>query len=139
MSLRPETICLIDDEPSVLKALGRLLASEGFHAMKFDDPVLFIRHATCNPVHLAVIDIRMPGMSGLEVMEKLSTISPTTRTIVITGEGDPMSRAAAMSAGAVFFFPKPFDDEALLQAIRATISNHGRDGGEGGADASKVR
>jgi len=107
--------------------------------MKFDDPVLFIRHATSNPVHLAVIDIRMPGMSGIEVMEKLSTISPATRTIVITGEGDPMSRAAAMSAGAVFFFPKPFDDEALLQAIRATISSHGNDGGEGAADANRIR
>lgn len=103
--------------------------------MKFEDPVSFIRHATCNPVHLAVIDIRMPGMSGLEVMERLSTISPATRTIVITGEGDPQSRAAAMSAGAVFFFPKPFDDEALLQAIRATISNHG---GEGAAGAGKA-
>ena len=107
--------------------------------MKFDDPVLFIRHATSNPVHLAVIDIRMPGMSGIEVMEKLSVISPATRTIVITGEGDPLSRAAAMSAGAVFFFPKPFDDEALLQAIHTTISTHRNGGGKGAADADNAR
>ncbi|MDQ3624391.1 MAG: response regulator [Verrucomicrobiota bacterium] len=71
-----EIICLLDDEPSVLKALGRLLASEGLQTEEFCDPARFLDHARSHPMRLAVIDIRMPGMTGLEVLAELRAVSP---------------------------------------------------------------
>ena len=117
-----EIICLLDDEPSVLKALGRLLASEDLHAEKFSDPASFLEHARHHPVRLAVIDMRMPGMTGLEVLAKLRKESPGARVIVMTGESDPSHRDAALAGGASAFFLKPFDDEAFLAAVRKALS-----------------
>jgi FixJ family two-component response regulator len=71
-----DTICLLDDEPSVLKALARLLASDGLHTQKFYDPACFLDHLRSHPVRLVVIDIRMPGITGLEVLAKLRVSSP---------------------------------------------------------------
>jgi FixJ family two-component response regulator len=112
----------LTDEPSVLKALGRLLASEGLHAEKFSEPAHFLEHARSHPVRVAVIDIRMPGMTGLEVLAELRAGSPKTRVIVVTGENDPVHRGAAMDGGATAFFLKPFDDNAFLAAIREAIA-----------------
>ena len=116
-----ETICLLDDEPSVLKALGRLLASEGLPAEKFCEPARLLEYARSCEVRLAVVDLRMPGMSGLEVLAKLRTISPETKVIVMTGENDRANRIDALAGGATAFFLKPFDDGAFLAAVRAAI------------------
>jgi len=103
----------------VLKALGRLLASEGLHAEKFSEPARFLDYARNHPVRLAVIDIRMPGMTGFGVLAELRAISPAARVIIMTGENDPAQRSEAMAGGASAFFLKPFDDEAFLKAVRA--------------------
>jgi len=116
------TICLLDDEPSVLKALGRLLASEGLQAEKFTEPVRFLAYARSHPVRVVVIDVRMPGMTGLEVLAELRTASPEAQVLIITAEDDPAHRAAAINGGAAAFFLKPFDDDAFVEAIRAAIA-----------------
>jgi FixJ family two-component response regulator len=116
-----DTICLLDDEPSVLKALGRLLASEGLPAQRFDDPARFLEYARSHPMRLVVIDICMPEMNGLEVLAKLRVSSPDTRVIIITGENDAAYRDAALAAGASAFFFKPFDDRAFLASVRKAI------------------
>ncbi len=116
------TICLLDDEPSVLKALGRLLASIDLPTEKFTEPARFLAYAGGHPVGLAVIDVRMPGMNGLEVFSELRKISPKTRVIIMTAEEDPDHRDAAMSGGASAFFLKPFDDSAFLTAVRAAVN-----------------
>ncbi len=118
-----DIICLLDDEPSVLKALGRLLASEGLRSQKFSESAHFLDHARSHPMRLAIIDIRMPGMTGLEVMVKLRVCLPEVRVILMTGENDPDYQNAAMVGGADAFFFKPFDDEAFLQAIREAIES----------------
>ena len=130
VSSSSDIIYLLDDEPSVLKALGRLLASEGLAALKFGDPASFLQHVRSHPVRLAVIDIRMPGMTGIDVMEELRVLSPDTKTIIITGESDAIHRVAALAAGAVSFFLKPFDDEVFLQAVRTVIAKPARASGE---------
>ena len=117
-----DIICLLDDEPSVLKALGRLLASEGLSAEKFSDPAHFLDYARTHPVRVAVVDIRMPGMTGLEVLSELRALSPDTRVIILTGENNPAHPATAFAGGAHAFFHKPFDDERLLQAIREAMA-----------------
>lgn len=115
-------ICLLDDEPSVLKALGRLLASEGFQSEKFSEPARFLDHVRSHPMRLAVIDIRLPGMTGFDVLAQLRAFSANTQVIVMTAENNPNHRATAMATGARAFFLKPFDDEAFLAAVREALS-----------------
>lgn len=105
----------------MLKAIGRLLASEGLQSLQFSEPARFLDYALSHPVRLAVIDIRMPGMTGFEVMDELRASSPGTGIIIVTGENDPAHRGTALTRGASAFFHKPFDGEALLQAIREEL------------------
>lgn len=116
------TICLIDDEPTVLKALGRLLASEGLTSEKFSGAPAFLDFVRCHPVRLAIIDIRMPDMTGLELLDQLRLLGGETRAILITAEEDPVYRATALAAGASAFFLKPFDDHAFMKAVRDALA-----------------
>ena len=119
---RTNSIWLLDDDVSMLKALGRLMDSAGFDVEKFSDPVIFLarlEQATCR---LAVLDVWMPQMSGLEVQTRLRRDSPATQVIFLTGRDDPMARQTAIEAGAFAFLSKPFDDEVLMQLIREAIA-----------------
>ena len=120
---RTNSIWLLDDDVSMLKALGRLMDSAGFDVEKFSDPVTFLarlEQATCR---LAVLDVWMPQMSGLEVQTRLRENSPTTQVIFLTGRDDPMARQTAIEAGAFAFLSKPFDDEVLMQLIREALAD----------------
>ena len=117
-----DVICLLDDDPSVLKAVGRLLSSAGWQAQQFSDPDKFLEYAKIHRAPVAVIDVWMPLMSGLEVQSRLKELSPSTRVIILTGKDDPLVRSAALNAGASAFFDKPFDDEKLLTAIRLALA-----------------
>src|SRR5258707_2859108 len=110
-------ICLIDDDLSMLKALDRLLSSVGLQAQLFSEPLAFLSYVTCNSVALAVIDIWMSGMSGLQVQKKLQIVLPKARVIVITATDEESVRNAAIQCGAIASFVKPFDDDAFLAAV----------------------
>jgi FixJ family two-component response regulator len=116
------TICLVDDDPSMLKALDRLLSSVGLQAQLFHEPLGFLSYASCHPVALAVIDIWMPAMSGLATQQKLQAVSPNTRVIIITANDDASVRNAAIQGGAIAFFAKPFDDEIFLAAVHQAMA-----------------
>ena len=116
-------ICLLDDDPSVLKALGRLLSSAGLRAEPFSDPDQFLQYAKIHRSPVAVIDIWMPMMNGLEVQSRLHEISPSTRVIIVTGKADPLVRSTAMNAGALAFLTKPFDDEELVTSVRLALAS----------------
>jgi FixJ family two-component response regulator len=117
----PEIVCLVDDDSAVLKSIGRLLASDGFSARSFDKPREFLSHIQTNAVPVVVLDLLMGQMSGLEVQAQISALSPRTRVIVITGREDPKMKEAALGAGAIAFFSKPFDDGEFLGAVRAAL------------------
>ena len=116
-------ICLLDDDPSMLRALDRLLSSVGLHAQLFSEPLVFLSYVICNSVALAVIDIWMSVMSGLEVQKELQAVSPKTRVIIMTGNDDDSVRNAAIQAGAMAYFDKPFDDEAFLAAVHQAMAS----------------
>jgi FixJ family two-component response regulator len=116
-------ICLLDDDPSVLKALGRLLSSADLHAETFSDCSEFLRYAQTHRPAVAIVDVCMPQMSGLEVQSQLQKVSPSTRVIIFTANPDPRVRTTALNAGASAFFVKPFDDEELLTAIRLALAS----------------
>ena len=113
---------MLDDDPSVLKGLGRLLSSADLHAETFSDPEEFLRYARVHRPAVALVDVSMPQMSGLEVQSQLRKISPSTRVIIFTGKDDPLVRSTALNAGASAFIIKPFDDEELLTAVRLALA-----------------
>lgn len=118
------TVCLVDDDPSVLKATGRLLSSAGWKVEAFGDPHEFLRYAAANHPKVVVLDILMPIMNGLEVQLRLRKVSPSSRVIVLTSKDDPSVRSTAMEEGASAFFLKPVDDDAFLAGIESAFSSN---------------
>ena len=116
------SICLLDDDASMLKALGRLLNSAGFDVEKFDHPAAFLAKVEQSGCRVAVLDVWMPDMNGLEVQASLKKNAPETRIIFISGRDDPSIRQTALEAGALGFLAKPFEDEVLLQLIRQAVA-----------------
>jgi FixJ family two-component response regulator len=112
-------VCLLDDDPAVLKATSRLLDSAGWEVESFTDPIVFLEYARLRPPQIAVIDIWMPNMNGLKVQAQLRTVSPSTRVIILTGKDDPAIRATAMKAGASAFFVKGVQNKDFLAGIHS--------------------
>jgi len=120
------SVYLLDDDPSVLKATGRLLRAADVEVKTFSDPHAFLQHAERQQPHVAVLDIWMPEMSGLEVQTRLRRVAPNTRVIALTSNDDPAVRAMLMENGASAFFLKPADDEEFLSCIRGALNGNGR-------------
>ena len=111
-------IWLLDDDVSMLKALGRLMNSAGFIVEKFNHPAAFLARLEHGSCRVAILDVWMPDMNGLEVQACLRRDSPETRIIFISGRDDPLVRDTALDAGALAFLAKPFDDEFMVQLVR---------------------
>jgi FixJ family two-component response regulator len=118
-----EIVCLVDDDPLVLRSTGLLLGSEGFVVRQFDKGEDFIAHVGSHDVPLVVLDIWMEGMNGLEVLARLCAISPKTHVVVITGREDNAARITATQIGTVAFFIKPFDDEQFLEVVHRALGH----------------
>ena len=116
------SVCLLDDDLSMLKALDRLLKSEGFSVERFSEPAAFLSAMGQAPCRVAILDVWMPDMNGLEVQSVLRKDSPDTRIIFISGRDDPSVRQTALDAGAFGFLSKPFDDEAFVQLVRKAMA-----------------
>ncbi|PYK71536.1 MAG: two-component system response regulator [Verrucomicrobia bacterium] len=98
-----------------------MLSSAGLKAEPFSDPNKFLDYERIHRSPVAVIDIWMPIMNGLEVQSQLRDISPSTRVIILTAHDDPSLRATALKAGASAFLTKPFDDEEFLATVRRAL------------------
>src|SRR5438034_5452423 len=116
-------IWLLDDYASMLRALGRLLNSAGFIVEKFNHPAIFLARLEHAPCRVAVLDVWMPDMNGLEVQASLRENSPETRIIFMTGRDDPSVRQTALDAGAFAFLAKPFDDGVLVELIQKAVAD----------------
>ena len=121
-------VCVVDDDFSVLESIYYLLLSVGFKVRTFKRPQDFLEHARTHPVPVAVLDIWMDGMNGMEVLAHLCAISPKTRVIVVTAREDIAARTTAMAIGPVAYFMKPFDDEKFISAVRDALSQSARGG-----------
>jgi FixJ family two-component response regulator len=121
MSPEPEFICIVDDDVSVRNSIEQLLDSEGLRAKSFEDGEDFLAYARSHAVPLAVLDVWMPKISGLEVQKQLQVVSPKTKVIVVTAREIPAIRAAALEGDAFAFLLKPFDDEAFLSLVHQAL------------------
>jgi FixJ family two-component response regulator len=121
MNANVPVVFLVDDDPSILKALCRLLAAEGFETRPYSSATNFLDDFNANLPGCIVMDLAMPGLSGLELQSRLASSGRMRPIVFITGHGDIPSSVRAMKAGAVDFLIKPFDDHALLSAVRVAI------------------
>ena len=112
-------VFLLDDDSSVLKATSRLLDSVGWKVNAFTDPTKFLEHAATHCPDVAIIDILMPDMNGLEVQARLRRVSPATRVVMLTAKDDPSVRRMAMNAGASGFFIKGVESGEFLAGVKA--------------------
>jgi two-component system, LuxR family, response regulator FixJ len=133
MSVSPDLaageVCLLDDDPSVLRSMQYLLASDGIPVRAFARAADFLAHAAVHPVSVVVTDIWMPGITGLEILARTCALSPRPRVIIITARDDLAARATAMAVGPAAFFIKPFDDEQFLAAVHAAMAEAGAGSG----------
>jgi FixJ family two-component response regulator len=116
------TVFVVDDDVSVRKALARLLASAGYAVETFASARDFLdrSHHQDTP-GCVVLDVSMPGLSGLDLQQELMAFTPPPPIIFITGHGDIPTSVQAMKHGAADFLTKPVHDECLLAAVRAAI------------------
>ena len=117
-----ETVFLIDDDPHVLRAMARLLASEGWSTRTYRSaPEFLADHDEVTPGCL-VLDLLMPEMTGLDLQRELARLGEYRPIIFLSGRGDVPSSVAAMKSGAVDFLTKPVDGAVLLAAVRSAIA-----------------
>jgi two-component system response regulator FixJ len=117
-----QVVHLIDDDRDVLEALTFLLTAAGLAVQVHGSAVAFLSARPRAQAGCIVTDIRMPGMDGLELQRKLLADHDDTPVILMTGHADVALAVEAMKAGAFNFFEKPFDNEVLLEAIRAALT-----------------
>jgi FixJ family two-component response regulator len=116
-------VSIVDDDESMRVALHGLLKAVGLPAQAFASAETFLESGQQHETACLIADIRMPGISGLELQAKLKAERCKIPTIFITAHGDSEMRMQALRAGAVEFLTKPFDDEILLESVRAALES----------------
>ena len=122
MSATGVLIAVVDDDESVRRATRRLLRTAGFEAETYASGTEFLEAIKHSRPSCVIVDLHMPGMSGLEVQSRLAVSGFEIPVLFITAYDDPGARDRALQAGAVNYLRKPFTEEALLQAIESAIS-----------------
>jgi FixJ family two-component response regulator len=118
-------VAVVEDDESYRVALQRLLKSAGFQVRSFASAEDFLDSGQQHETACLIADIRMPGMSGLDLQAKLNADHCPIPIIFITAHGDEQIRLQAMRGGAVKFLGKPFDCAILLESVRAALENEG--------------
>lgn len=120
---KTKLVAIVDDDDSIRNALQGLLKVAGLSAQAFASAEEFLKSGRQHQTACLIADIRMPGMSGLELQAQLNADRCRIPTIFITAHGDAKMRMQALRQGAVEFLSKPFDDEALLDSVRAALKS----------------
>ena len=117
-------IAIVDDDKSVQTALQDLIESEGLSTLCFDSAEQFLDSGAQRKAACLIADVRMPGMSGIELQAKLKADRSGIPIIFITAHGDAKMRVQAMRNGAVEFLTKPFDNAVLLETVHAAVEEY---------------
>src|SRR5271154_108674 len=123
MQRNTKLVAVVDDDDSMRGALQGLLKAVGLPSQGFASAEEFLNSGQQHQTACLITDIRMPGISGLELQARLNAERCRIPTIFITAHGDAQMRMQALRAGAVEFLAKPFDDEALLESVRAALES----------------
>lgn len=131
-------IAVVDDDDGVRSSTARLLELEGYRTHSFSDGLQFLSALEQAQFACTLLDMRMPGLDGMAVLERLCELQGAPTVIVVTGHGDVQAAVAAMRLGAFDFLEKPYDPDRLLDAVAEALThNAGRAGAR--ADAERAR
>lgn len=114
-------ISIVDDDESLRKAIKKLIKSAGLGVEEFSSAEDFLQSARWKGSACLILDVRLPGMSGLELQSKLAASDCRVPIIFISGHGDGHTRARVLEAGAIDFLQKPFSEKALFDAINSSL------------------
>jgi two-component system response regulator FixJ len=129
---------IVDDDEAVRQSLAFLLSSAGLAVRLYDSATAFLAGLAGVKGGCLITDIRMPDMTGLELLHQLRAKACSLPAIVITGHGDVALAVEAMKAGAVDFIEKPFDEEAILTAVQAALERGAGEGGDAAVIAERL-
>jgi two-component system response regulator FixJ len=118
-----QTVHVVDDDEAARESLAYLLTSAKINVRTHDSAVAFLEALPTLSLGCVITDIRMPGLSGIDLLKELKKTAHPVPVIVITGHGDVPLAVEAMKIGAMEFLEKPFDDEVLVASVRAALNN----------------
>ena len=121
-SLPGPTVFVVDDDASMREAISSLIRSVGLRVELFASAKDFLRQKRSDGPACLVLDVRLPGLSGLELQRELAAANNAVPIVFITGHGDIPMSVRAMKAGAVDFLPKPFEDQTFLDAVHQAVA-----------------
>jgi len=116
-------ICIVDDDASLRRSLRNLLMSVGFPVQTFDSAEAFLDGSPGDSIGCMVLDVRMAGMSGLDLLRHLASAGSRIPVIILTAHADEETRRRSLEAGAVAFLEKPVRSAALLDAVRRALTS----------------
>jgi FixJ family two-component response regulator len=114
-------VSIVDDDASLRRSVGNLLTSAGFRVQAFASAEEFLASPQRANTGCLVLDLRMAGMSGLDLLKHLGAIGSRIPVVILTAHGDDDARQRALQAGAIAFLGKPFRSDALLEAVRTAL------------------
>ena len=120
---RSQVVAVVDDDASLRRSVKNLLASAGFLVETFESAESFLAVYDSARTGCVVLDLRMPGSSGLELLKHLVAVKAVAPVVVLTAHGDEKARQQCMAAGAAAFLTKPFQADALLGAVEAALGS----------------
>ena len=118
------TVFVVDDDESLLRSVSRLLRLADHAVEVFNSPAVYLQREPYKGIGCIIVDLQMPGMSGLELQQALRTSGSTLPVIFLSGQGDIQTAVRALKAGAVEFLEKPFASDKLLQAVDSALAVH---------------
>jgi FixJ family two-component response regulator len=126
MADHPLRVAVVDDDPSVRRALQRLLNVLGICAESFVSGEAFLASLQRGVPDCVILDLHMPGLSGLEIQQQIGRLGERLPVVIITGHHEPGMRSRCLSAGAAAYLRKPIDSQVLQDAIARAVADGGR-------------
>lgn len=118
---RERVVAIVDDDASVRRSVSNLLLSLGIHAESFSSAEAFLQSPYLAETACLVLDLRMPGIQGLELLAHLADAGQPIPAVILTAHGDDETRGRALRAGVIAFFLKPFRNDELINAIKSVM------------------
>ena len=116
-------ITIVEDDTLVLRSLVRLIRTAGYRVLAFESAEEFLESTKAGEVACVILDLQLPGMSGLELQARLTAANCQVPIVFVTAHDEPEMRAQALRNGAIAFFGKPLKDDDLLEAIDSAVGN----------------